>query len=94
MGWCDDGFSRSGMMGGGRFMFPFLGFLDVCCGGCAVVLFVVWLARRSRHVTGASTHSAAMATPLQVVQRRLAAGEITVEEFEKIRQRLSDHPVG
>lgn len=90
MGWCEGGFSRGGMMGGGRFMSPFLGFFVFAVVAVAVVLFVLWLVRRSRHATGGSFHTAAMTTPLQVAQRRLAAGEITVEEFERIRERLRD----
>ena len=94
MGWCEGGFSHGGMMGGGRFMFPFFGFLVFAVVAVAVVLFVVWLVRRSHHATSSGPYHSAMATPFQVAQRRLAAGEITVEEFERIRERLSDHATG
>ena len=89
MGWCD-GFSRGGMMGSGRFMFPFLGFFVFAVVVVAVILFVIWLVRRSGHTTVNTGQTAVMDTPLHVAQRRLAAGEITVEEFERIRGSLAD----
>ena len=89
MGWCD-GFSRGGLMGGGRFMFPFLGFFIFIVVAVAVILFVVWLVRRSGHTNVSTGHTAVMDTPLHVAKRRLATGEIMVEEFERIRGRLTE----
>ena len=101
MGWCTESISRGGMMdrfsrgglgtmGHGRFMFPFLGFFLFVVVVIAVVLFVVWLARRSGHAKVQAGNSAVADTPLFVAKRRLAAGEITVEEFERIRGYVSD----
>ena len=47
----------------------------------AIVLAVVWLAGRSRPSVGE--------TPLDILKRRYASGEITKEEFERMKQELS-----
>jgi putative membrane protein len=47
---------------------------------------VVWLARQLRRAPLA-THE--RADPLEIARRRLAAGEITIDEFEAIRGRLA-----
>lgn len=99
MGWCDgfgrggmmDGFGRGGMMGGGGFLFPFLGFLIFAVLAVAVVLFVIWLIRRAGRTGTQVSSGGAADTPLFVAKGRLAAGEITVEEFERIRSYLVDH---
>lgn len=90
MGWCDEGFRRGSMMGGGRFMFPFLAFFVFAVVAVAVILFIVWLVRRSGHTKANTGQTAVIATPMSIVERRLAAGEITVEEFEKIRAHLTN----
>jgi uncharacterized membrane protein len=48
-------------------------------------LGTVWLVRQMRRRSPAP---AAGLDPLEIVRRRLAAGEITVAEFEEIRDRL------
>ena len=56
-----------------------------------IVMIIVWIAffafmrpvRRSRWMTYTQTQ-----TPLQLLQRRYAAGEITHEEYEERRTRL------
>ena len=45
----------------------------------------VWLVRQVRHRSSAPADRPA---PLGIAQQRLAAGDITVEEFEEIRDRL------
>lgn len=48
-------------------------------------LAVVWLARQFKRTTPTAEVTSA---PLEIARRRLAAGEITVPEFEEIRDRL------
>ena len=102
MGWCTEGITRGGlmdgfgrggfgMMGHGRFMFPFFGFFVFAVVAVAVVLFVIWLVRRSGHAKVRAGNGSVVDTPLFVAKRRLAAGEITAEEFERIRGYLADH---
>jgi len=47
----------------------------------AVVLVIVWAVNRSR--TGGAEN------PLDILKRRYAAGEITKEEYERMKQELS-----
>jgi len=64
--------------GGGWFWMTMVGML-LFWGGVAAL--VVWLARRSSsapHVDGA----------MDILRRRLAAGEITPEDFEKTKKTL------
>ena len=48
-------------------------------------LAAAWLIRQFRRTTLAPERTV---NPLEIVRRRLAAGEITVAEFEEIRDRL------
>jgi uncharacterized membrane protein len=62
----------------------------VCFAGVLAVmgLAAVWLIRqvgRGETATGAPRPAG---EPLEIARRRLAAGEITIEEFEEIRDRL------
>ena len=52
-----------------------------------VGLAAVWLARQFRRTTPTAEVTVA---PLEIARRRLAAGEITITEFEEIRDRLQD----
>jgi len=52
-----------------------------------VGLAAVWLARQFRRTTSTAEVTVA---PLEIARRRLAAGEITITEFEEIRDRLQD----
>lgn len=95
MGWCTEGVSGGGMMGGGRhMMFPFLGFLIFAVLAVAVVLFVIWLVRRSGRTKVQVGNTAVVDAPMNIARNRLAAGEITVEEFDRIREKLSDPSTG
>ncbi len=51
-----------------------------------LVLAVIWFARQFRRVT--PTVETTVLDPLEIARRRLAAGEISVPEFEEIRDRL------
>jgi uncharacterized membrane protein len=54
-----------------------------------LALAVVWFARQFRRTTP-TTETTSDPNPLEIARRRLAAGEITVPEFEEIRDRLRD----
>jgi putative membrane protein len=82
--------------GWGWWLLMSLGFIAFCV---ALALPVIWLLRgtepsHSREPQEPSTGASA----LEVLQRRLAAGEISVEEFEEICTRIDDgqrhEPVG
>ena len=52
------------------------------------MVIVIWLVRRSsRATTGAGVYGGSTAA-LDVIQNRLASGEITVEEYHRIRGEL------
>jgi putative membrane protein len=53
-------------------------------------LVIVWVVRQSRRGGTGTEPPVAEENPLEVARRRLAAGEITIEEFETIRDRLED----
>ena len=50
----------------------------------ALVAGIIWLARRLGHRSQVADGE----TPMNLIRQRLAAGEITVAEFEEIRDRL------
>ncbi len=81
MGW--GGYGGFGMgMGivGGLFMLLFWGLIIV-----GLVMLVRWLWDQGRHVSG----SAAPEAPLEILKRRYARGEITKEEFDRMKQDLA-----
>ena len=53
-------------------------------------LVIVWVVRQSRREGTGTGPSVAEEDPLEMARRRLATGEITVEEFEAIRDRLEE----
>jgi uncharacterized membrane protein len=53
-------------------------------------LVIVWVVRQSRREGPGTGPSVAEEDPLEMARRRLATGEITVEEFEAIRDRLEE----
>lgn len=87
MGWCCSGLGWGGWGAWGGLgliglilnLVLFVGVLVVLGGG------TVWLVRQLSR--GASARGAGM-DPLEVARRRLAAGEITLAEFEEIKDRL------
>jgi putative membrane protein len=56
-------------------------------GGAILVVVVVWLLMRPFYDNTNATGSAAE-SPLDIAKRRYAAGEITEEEFEKIKDNI------
>jgi uncharacterized membrane protein len=93
MGWergCDFGYGP-GMMGMGG---P-LSIIGTLLGGllllgllALLVVAIIWAVRRAGRSTSA-TQSSADLPPLALAQRRLATGEITVEEYNRLREVLS-----
>lgn len=87
MGFCCDGFGWGGWGGwGGLGILGLILNLLLFTGLLAVLGFgAAWLVRQfSRR----SPVPEVRMDPLEIARRRLAAGEITVEEFEEIRDRL------
>jgi len=84
MGFCCNGFGWGGWMGDG-----WIGLiLNLALFAGVLVLLglaAAWLARQFRRTTPTAETAP---DPLEIVRRRLAAGEITVPEFEEIRDRL------
>jgi len=94
MGWglgCENlgGFDPGHMWGGGMgIVGPLLGLLFFLGFLALLVVGVVWLVRRSSRATGRAGAYAGSTAALDVVQNRLASGEITVEEYHRIRDEL------
>ena len=65
-----------GMLFGGMWMLLFW---------AGVIFLVVWAINRLTHHPPAGPSE----TPLDIAKRRLAGGEITPEQFEEIRRRLT-----
>lgn len=76
------------MMGGGMWPFTFgwmmLGWALVIAVLAAVVIAVVWILRR---VGGPSRP---MDSPLDILKRRYAQGELTPEQFEQMKRHLTE----
>jgi uncharacterized membrane protein len=83
MGSCWNGFGWGGW-GSTGFVSPIL-YLVFFVGALALLgLGTTWLVRQLRQ----STVSRIASDPLEIARLRLAAGEITIAEFEEIRGRL------
>ena len=83
MGWCWNGFGWGGWGGLGG-VGPILSLVFFAGVLALLGLGTVWLVRQIRQPTA----SRAGSDPLDIARRRLAAGEITIAEFEEIRDRL------
>ena len=80
--WNAWGWSGGGHMG---FIGPIVGGLLVLGFLVLLAVLVIWLVRRP----GQRSAVVEMSTePLEIARRRLAAGEITVEEYEVLREKL------
>ncbi|GEM_PF-3275497 len=76
--------SGFGMMGGG-WLAMLLGFLVMLAVIAAVVVGVIWLVRS---FGGTDGHGAGQETSAEILRRRLAAGEISHDEYEQVKQTL------
>lgn len=84
-----NGMPQDGMMGG-MWLGTTLGILAVLLLIAALVLLVVWLYQQVRD-GGRSRESSETGEPeaLEIASRRYARGELTAEEYERIRRDLS-----
>lgn len=74
-----------GMMQGGMMtLWSLIGFVLLVGLAAVVALGVTWLVRRSGGVSPATE------TPLEVLKRRLAQGEVTPEEFSTMKRQLQE----
>lgn len=60
----------------------------------AVIYLIVWLVRGAPPARGPDASAPRGETPLELLQRRLAAGEISVGEFNERRKALEHEPRG
>ncbi len=82
-GW---GMMGPGMMGG--WGFPFMGGLGMLLFWLLVIGGVVWLVQSARGSSPSGAGTPAADSPLDILKRRYARGEITKEQFEEMRQTL------
>lgn len=86
MGFCHNLFGWGGWMGMGGGWIGMILTVALFAGVLALMgLATVWFARQFRHT---KPTAGTAPDPLEIARRRLAAGEITVSEFEEIRSRL------
>ncbi len=81
------GHLRGGMEGmrGGGIIGAIFGLIVFVAVMALLVLAIVWVARQLRHRPAAQL---ATREPIETAKQRLAAGEITAEQFDEIRTRL------
>ncbi len=79
-----------GMMGRGMmFGYPFMGGIGMFLFWLLVIVGVVWLIQSSARGAGATGANApASESPLDILKRRYAKGEITKEQFEEMKNTL------
>jgi putative membrane protein len=70
------------MMGSGWWIF---GWVFMILFWAAVALLVIWLYKQIR---GPEVKPATMETPLEILKKRYARGEITAEEFREMKREL------
>ncbi len=85
---CMSGMMQGGGMMGTMVLWGLLALVLLIGLITAVVLGIIWLARRASESTGLSTKSTE--TPLEILKRRLAQGEITLEQFETMKHQLQE----
>lgn len=79
----------SGMGGGWGMMSPGLGSIALWVIILAVVVALVYFLVRTGRSHGSAT--GAEGTPLEILRRRYAKGEITKDQFDEIRKNLDQH---
>lgn len=55
----------------------------------AVVVWAIWVVVRGSHRDGESSQSD---SPLEIIKRRLARGEISGAEYDELRKKLESRP--
>ncbi len=76
--------SGYGMMGWG-WLAMVIAFLVMLAVIAAVIVGVVWLVRA---LGGSTRPSTERETPMEILRRRMAAGEISNDEYERMKQML------
>ena len=75
------GFGSSMFMGGGIFMFIFWILIAV-----AIILMFSGRLAKNKFKSGSETRE----TPMEILKKRYAAGEITESEYEDMKEKLKD----
>jgi len=85
-GWGMMGPGMMGGWGGLPFMGPVFGLVFICL----IIGGVVWLVQsRSREESRLGSGPTATETPLEILKRRYASGEVTKEQLEDMRRTLN-----
>ena len=84
MGFCRFGWGHMGARGGMGIIGPILGLLFFIALLVLLAFAIRWLVRHS----SARTSAGASNDALDIAKRRLAAGEISIEQFEEIQKRI------
>ncbi|MGI8314557.1 SHOCT domain-containing protein [Halobacillus mangrovi] len=69
-------------MGGGFFGFGFIGLLIIV----AIILVIVWMMKPN----GTDKSSSKNSDSLETLKKRLANGEISEEEYDRLKKKLED----
>lgn len=88
-----DGYRFWGMMGGrhmmGGFGFPFMGGIAMLLFWTLIIGGVVWLIVAATRTGGQLAPAAPVReSPVDILKRRFAAGEITKEQFDEMKRNL------
>lgn len=75
----------NGWMMGGAMLVSFVVLIGIIT---AIVLGSLWLVRRTSGSTDPTTKL--VETPLEILKRRLAHGEITLEQFETLKHQVQE----
>ncbi|MDF1515919.1 MAG: SHOCT domain-containing protein [Anaerolineae bacterium] len=87
MGW---GCPGCGIRGGWGFMGMLPGIIIFVALLIVIIVAVLWLISRGRSANTTGQSAGGHIDPLEIARRRLAAGEITTAEYEKIRDRIQE----
>lgn len=89
MGWGHGGGYMWGLGGGGGIVGSLLGLLFFLGLLAVLALAAIWLLRRTPATTSTTLNGqTGVGDPLNLARRRLAAGDVTLEEYYRIREEL------
>lgn len=87
VGW-GGGYGWGGMMGGWGFPFFGMGAIVMLLFWGLVIAGIVWLVQSLARSTGTGVSTPPAESPLEILKRRYAKGEITKEQFEEMQRDL------